>query len=208
MITLYGYRSINTFKILMLLYETKQEFKFIPINIRKGEQREPAFLALNPVGRVPVLVDGDLTLTESNAILLYLTQKLSWGLENRPGYIETVTAWLFYQASTQGPFFGQVEYWTQFAKTPNPEALAHYKSIAHKTIALLDSYLSKTPFLCGDTFSIVDIAHFAWIDEHAELGLTLDDAPHTKRWWTEVAARQSASQARDFIAETLGSRPT
>ena len=118
MIKLYGYDTINTLKVLMFLSETGLDYEFEPINIRAGEQHLAEFRAINPAGKVPVIWDGDRHQTESNSILLSLAHKTGWGLMEDPLLQEQLIAWLFYQASTQGPYFGQIEYWSRLARRP------------------------------------------------------------------------------------------
>lgn len=195
MMKLYGFDTINTFKVLMLLLEVDAEFEFIPINIRAGEQHDPAFRAINPAGKVPVLFDGQRHQVESNSILLNLARTSGWGTADDPD----LTAWLFYQASTQGPHFGQVEHWTRFAKTPNPEALERHRNIANGVIEHLNTHLGDRQFICGDACSIADIALFPWLHIHDHLGLSLQKAEHLTRWLDQIRARPATSQARSFF---------
>lgn len=199
MITLYGFDTINTLKVLMLLLETNQEFEFVPINIRTGEQHTPEFLAINPAGKVPVLSDGDRHQTESNAILLSLAEKTGWGLAKGPNARDDLIVWLFYQASTQGPHFGQLEHWTRFSKTPNPKALAQHRAIAVRTIGYLNAQLNGKQYLCGETYSIADIALFPWLHIHDHLGLSLEKAEHLAGWLARIRNRQSTRAACTFF---------
>ena len=95
MLKLYGYDTINTLKILMLLFETGSDFEFIPINIRTGEQYSPDFRAVNPAGKVPVIWNDGRHQTESNAILLSLAKKASWGLVARTVYTAVIDPYPF-----------------------------------------------------------------------------------------------------------------
>ncbi|MEP3295035.1 glutathione S-transferase family protein [Tateyamaria sp.] len=203
MIQLYGYDTINTMKVLMLLHEVELEYEFVPIDIRNGEQHTPEFRAVNPVGKVPVLCDGDICQTESNSILLTLAQKSGWGMVGDPASHERLVAWLFYQASTQGPYFGQIEYWSKLAKTPNPDALAHYHAIANRTIEHLEGQLGNAQYFCGSTYSIADIALFPWLHAHEQLGLTLDDADNLLRWLNRIRAR-AATKKTFVLFEEIG----
>lgn len=197
MITYYGHDTINSLKVLMLLMEAELPFDFKPINIRKGEQKSQDFLSINPAGKVPVIVDGDEVISESNAILMHLAEKTGWGniAENRDQMLQ----WLFYQASTQGPFFGQLEYWSFLAPDPNPDTLAHYKSIVQRVLSYLDSALADHRYISGDAYSIADIALFPWINKHEHLGLPLDDAEHVQRWLLDVHQRDGTQRAREFL---------
>lgn len=199
MLKLYGFDTINTLKVLMLLLETKEEFEFAPINIRTGEQQRPEFLAINPAGKVPVLSDGNRHQTESNAILLSLAKKTGWGLARDPQVHDELIAWLFYQASTQGPHFGQIEHWAKFAKAPNPVALAQHRAIANRTIAYLNDQLIGKQYFCGETYSIVDIALFPWLHIHGHLGLSLEKAEHLVGWLDRIRSRPSTMGACRFF---------
>tara|TARA_B110000967_G_scaffold209156_1_gene264054 strand:- start:192 stop:818 length:627 start_codon:yes stop_codon:yes gene_type:complete len=201
MLKLYGFDTINTLKVLMFLLETKEEFKFVPVNIRAGEQHKPEFRAINPAGKVPVLSDGDRHQTESNAILLSLAKKAGWGLEQDLNDHDVLVAWLFYQASTQGPHFGQVEHWTHFAKTPNPEALALHRVIANRTIAYLNTQLDGKQYLCGETYSIADIALFPWLHIHDHLGLSLEKSENLAGWLDRIRSKLSTKAACNFFGE-------
>jgi GST-like protein len=199
MIKLYGYDTINTFKVLMLLLETKVEFEYVPINIRAGEQHKPEFRAINSAGKVPVIFDGDRHQTESNSILLSLAQKTGWGLVDDPNMQDQLMAWLFYQASTQGPHFGQVEHWSRFAKEPNPEALARHRLIANNIIKYLNDQLIGKQYICGDSYSIADIALFPWLHVHDHLGLSLKKAEHLMCWLDRIRNRPATVEARAFF---------
>mgnify|MGYP005992234887 CR=1 FL=1 len=149
MITLYGYDTINTLKVLMFLCEAGLIYEFKPINIRAGEQHSAEFRAINPAGKVPVIWDGDMHQTESNSILLSLAQKTGWGLMEGSSLNAKLIAWLFYQASTQGPYFGQIEYWSRLAKSPNSDALAQYSAIANRSIEYLNEQLNSQNISVG-----------------------------------------------------------
>lgn len=199
MLKLYGFDTINTLKVLMLLMELRQEFEYVPINIRAGEQHTPAFLAVNPAGKVPVLSNGEHHQTESNAILLSLAKKADWGVTNDPQLHDAQVAWLFYQASTQGPHFGQIEHWTRFAQTPNPDALARHRAIADRTIAYLNAHLHGKQYLCGEVYSIADIALFPWLHIHSRLGLSLENAQHVAEWLARITKRPATMAACRFF---------
>lgn len=186
----------------MFLLETNVEFEFIPVNIRAGEQHKPEFLAINPAGKVPVVFDGSRYQTESNSILLSLAQKTGWGLVGDTNIHDQMIAWLFYQASTQGPHFGQVEYWSRFAKTPNPEALARHRSIVNRTIEYLNDQLVDKQYICGETYSIADIALFPWLHIHDHLGLSLKKAGPLADWLDRIRNRPATVEARAFFGPT------
>ena len=196
---LYGFDTINTFKVLMFLLEAKLEFEFIPVNIRADEQHKPEFRAINPAGKVPVLFDGERYQVESNSILLSLAHKTGWGWMGDPDLHVELTAWLFYQASTQGPHFGQVEHWTRFAKEPNPEALERHRGFANGTIKHLNNHLSDKQYICGERYSAADIALFPWLHIHDHLGLSLENAEHLVRWLDKIRNRPATLEASGYF---------
>jgi len=199
MIKLYGYDTINTLKVLMFLSETGLDYEFEPINIRAGEQHSAEFRAINPAGKVPVIWDGDMHQTESNSILLSLAHKTGWGLMEDPSLQEQLIAWLFYQASTQGPYFGQIEYWSRLAKAPNSDALAQYKAIASRSIEYLNEQLNSKKYICGDTYSIADIALFPWLRIHKHLGLSIEHAENLSRWCDCILERPATQKSLTFF---------
>ncbi|MGB0308853.1 MAG: glutathione S-transferase family protein [Paracoccaceae bacterium] len=201
MIKLYGYDTINTLKILMYLFETGLNFEFVPINIREGAQHTADFRAVNPAGKVPVIFDGDTYQTESNAILLIWANRIGWGLDGDPVLQAQVTTWLFYQASTQGPYFGQIEYWARLAKTPNSAAFAHYRAIASHSVDYLNEQLNDKKYICGDTYTIADIALFPWLRIHDHLGLSFEKAQNLMRWHDDVLKRSGTQKAISFFNE-------
>ena len=199
MMQLYGYDTINTLKVLMLLLEADAEFEFIPVNMRSGEQHKPEFLDINPAGKVPVLKDRNQVQTESNAILLSLANKLDWGLPEDPNKYQAMVSWLFYQASTLGPHFGQIEYWSKIAKTPNPQALAQHRITANRTIQLLDNQLKDRKFICGQGYSIADISLFPWLFVHDQLGLKMKGAENLELWLERIMKRPATIKALAFF---------
>ena len=199
MIKLYGFDTINTLKILMFLFETGLDFEFAPINIRAGEQHSPDFYAVNPAGKVPVIFDGDTYQQESNAILLIWAQRIGWGLTKDPSLNAQVTTWLFYQASTQGPYFGQIEYWARLAKAPNPAAAAHYSTIASRAISYINEQLKDKEYICGDTYTIADIALFPWLRIHDHLGLSFENTDKLSDWHNAVLERDATQAALKFF---------
>jgi len=201
MIKLYGYDTINTLKILMYLFETGLNFEFVPINIREGAQHTADFRAVNPAGKVPVIFDGDTYQTESNAILLIWANRIGWGLDGDPVLQAQVTTWLFYQASTQGPYFGQIEYWARLAKTPNSAAFAHYRAIASHSVDYLNEQLNDKKYICGDTYTIADIVLFPWLRIQDHLGLSFEKAQNLMRWHDDVLKRSGTQKAISFFNE-------
>ena len=199
MMKLYGFDTINTLKVLMLLLETGIEFEYVPIDIRTGQQHTPEFRAINPAGKVPVLSDRGHHQAESNAILLSLANKARWGAAPDTRGQDEVIKWLFFQASTQGPHFGLLEHWAKFAKTPNPEALAHQQAIASRTIAHLNETLIGRYYFSGETYTVADIALFPWLHIHEHLGLSLAGAENLSVWLDRIRRKPATMKACNFF---------
>ncbi len=184
---------------MIMLKEIGHDFSLHPINIWQGDQKQPDYLAINPVGKVPAIVDEGQVYTESNAILMYLSVKANWGAQAGDPQYQEIIASLFYQASTVGPYWGQVEFWTRIAKEKNPQALAHYRTIVSRTLEVLEHSLEDQPFLAGETYSIADIAHYSWIRKHDHLGFSLDGFPKLKAWKDNLSARPAVIEAQNEL---------
>lgn len=199
MITLYGFDTVNTLKVLILLEEIGAAYKLEPINIRTGEQHSAAFRAINPNGKVPVIVDhAGFQLTESGAILIHLADRFDCGLASKGTARDRALEWLTYQLSTQGPMFGQIEYWAHLAEPKQPGILAHFQKIGQKVFGQMDTRLSQTRYFAGEDFTIADIAHYAWMTRLGVLGLSLNDAPHITRWMDDLSQRPAIQRAVAF----------
>ena len=195
MLDVYAFATPNSIKVPIALEELGLEYALHGINVRKGEQKAPDFLALNPNAKVPVLVDGDLALTESAAILVYLAEKTGKLLPTSGETRARVFEQLFFHASGLGPAFGQVGFFQRQAAEPQPLAIERFSTEAKRTLGGLDGMLAKHRFVAGDTFTIADIAHFGWLWRREFAGVGFDDAPNAARWYAEVEARPAVQRA-------------
>lgn len=195
MLDVYAFATPNSVKVPIALEELGLEYRLHPINVRKGEQKAAAFIKLNPNAKVPVLVDGDLVLAESAAILVYLAEKtgrlLSADGEGRARVFEQ----LFFHASALSPAFGQSGFFQRFAAEPQPIAIERFSSEAERTVAMLDALLATRQFVAGDPLTIADIAHFGWLWRREFAGVTLDDTPNVARWYADIEARPAVQRA-------------
>lgn len=204
MIRLYGYDTVNTIKVLMMLEEVGAGYEIVPINIRKGDQRSSSFLSLNPRGKVPVIVDESapgepLILTESGAILIYLAESSGFGLPVEPRERARSLEWLAFQLSTQGPTFGQCEFWTRIAPNPIPAVEQHYLKLGKKIFDQIERHLESTRYFSGNQYGIADIAHFAWILRAGHAGLTFEKHRAVQRWFAEVSDRPATIAALKVV---------
>lgn len=195
MLDVYAFATPNSIKVPIALEELSLDYALHGINVRKGEQKAPDFVALNPNAKVPVLVDGDLVLTESAAILVYLAEKTGKLLPTSGEGRARVFEQLFFHASGLGPAFGQAGFFQRQAAEPQPLAIERFLTEAKRTLGVLDGILAKHRFVAGDTFTIADIAHFGWLWRREFAGVGFDDAPNIARWYAEVEARPAVQRA-------------
>jgi GST-like protein len=195
MLDVYAFATPNSIKVPIALEELGLDYKLHAVNVRRGEQQAADFVALNPNAKVPVLADGDLVLTESAAILVYLAEKTGKLLpvagEDRARVFEQ----LFFHASGLSPALGQSGFFQRFAAEPQPIAIERFLNEARRTVTVLDGVLANHRFVAGAEFTIADIAHFGWLWRREFAGVSLDDTPHVARWYAEVEARPAVQRA-------------
>ena len=207
MITLYGMASPNVLKIVLMLEEVGLPYRFEHVDVVDGVQHTPEFRALNPNGRVPVIVDPDgpggapFTVFESGAILMYLADKtgLLWPAEPRARH--TVTQWLMIQMGGVGPMFGQAVHFIRIAPPGNEYGLSRYRSEAKRLYGVLDRRLGESAYLGGADYSIADVATINWAGYHEMFGIDLPEFPHVGRWMAEIAARPAAQRMMAKLEE-------
>jgi GST-like protein len=170
------------------------------VDISKGEQLQPAFLAINPNNKIPAIVDSEgpdgtpVSVFESGAVLAYLGEKI--GALWPPGAARHVALeWMFWNAGGMGPMGGQVGYWKKSAKEPNPAAVERYEKEVHRLLGVLDKRLGEVPFLAGD-FSLADIMNVTWpraVQTYG--GMDLSAYAHVNRWLAAIEARPATARA-------------
>ncbi len=200
MIDLYYAATPNGLKVKLLLEEVGVPYKIIPINLQKGEQFNPEFLAISPNNKIPAIVDhhpsdggAPLSLFESGAILLYMAEKERRFLPAKPREMGPVFEWLFWQVSELGPMSGQLNYFNTRAPEKVPFAIERYKKEVERLYAVLERRLSAAEFLAGE-YSIADIACYPWIALHASSGQDLNAFPNIKRWFGRISEREAVKR--------------
>ncbi|HEY2661266.1 MAG TPA: glutathione S-transferase C-terminal domain-containing protein [Caulobacteraceae bacterium] len=205
MIRFYFHPTPNPTKVALLLEETVLPYETVPVDTSKGEQHAPAFLAINPNGKVPAIVDtegpagGEARVFDSTAILLYLaekTGKFGGAAADRPELL----SWLLFLASGLGPFSGQAVHF-QFAA---PEGLDYarnrYRREAERHYKVLNDHLASRPFIVGDQYTIADMSAWGWLDRASRVLRGVEDPlaqyPHLKRLFEAVDARPAVARAR------------
>lgn len=185
----------------LFMEETGLEHRLIRVDIGKGEQFAPAFLAISPNNKIPAMVDhapqdgGEpIALFESGAMLQYLAEKtgqlMPFDLRGRT----EVMKWLFWQVGGLGPMAGQNGHFNVYAPEKVPYAIERYTKETSRLYGVLNKRLSDREFIAGD-YSIADVACYPWIVPHEGHGQNLDDFPHLKRWFETIAARPATMRA-------------
>ncbi|MFM9973555.1 MAG: glutathione S-transferase family protein [Beijerinckiaceae bacterium] len=194
MIIVYAFSTPNSVKVPVMLEELGIAYDLRSVNIRTGEQKAPAYLALNPNGKVPLLVDDDLVIAEFGAILIYLAEKHGQFLATDPATRARTFEWLMVQMSGTGPAFGQSGFWQKLASERNEAAIGRYQGEANRLADLIDAHLGRHQWFAGDQFSIADIAHFGWFWRREFAGVTLDSRRNLARWYAEVEQRPAVQR--------------
>ena len=195
----------NPMKVALLLEELGIAYEAHPVDTRKGEQFTPDFLKINPNSKVPVIVDGDVTVFDSNAILLYLADREKRFVPPASASVERgrMLSWLMFVATGVGPFSGQSVHFRHAAPKPQEYALNRYDFEAHRHWKLVDEQLAKSKYMLGSEYSIVDMAVWGWAGNLAYV-LGQDDAytryPNIKRLNDEINARPAAERANALKA--------
>ncbi len=198
MLKFYFNGSPNPSKIAMFLEEAGVPYEPMPVDTRKGDQFKPEFLKVNPNGKVPAIVDGDVTVFDSTAILLYLAEKTGkFGAANTPAAKAEMLSWMMFVATGVGPFSGQAVHFKHFAPEKVPYANDRYQYEAMRHFEILDKRLATRKFVVGDSFGIVDMALWGW---SRMIPFILGDEawaklPNVKRHHDETMARPSAAKA-------------
>ena len=163
MIKFYYNLAPNPTKVALCLEEMGLPYELVPVDTRKGEQHTPAFLAINPNAKVPAIVDGDATVFDSNAILLYLAEKTGKFLPGKsPAARGEMLSWLMFVASGIGPYSGQAVHFRNFAPEPKEYAVNRYTFEAERHWGILNARLGKHRYMVGDAYTIVDMAVWGW----------------------------------------------
>ncbi|ABC21137.1 glutathione S-transferase N-terminal domain-containing protein [Rhodospirillum rubrum] len=207
MYDLYYWPTPNGFKISILLEELGQPYTLKPVNIAKGEQFAPEFLAISPNNRMPALVDhapsdggAAIALFESGAILEYLATKHGAFLPSDiRGRTETMV-WLFWQVGGLGPMAGQAHHFRQYAPEPVPYAIERYTNEVNRLYGVMNKRLADRDYLAG-AYSIADMASWPWVVSHANQGQSLDDFPNLKRWFDAIGARPAVQRGMALGAD-------
>ncbi len=188
----------NPTKVALFLEEAALPYEAIPVDARKGDQHKPEFLAVNPNAKVPAIVDGDVTVFDSNAILLYLAEKTGKFLPPKSDKLRgELLSWLLFVASGIGPYSGQLVHFRTYAPEKNEYAINRYAFEAQRHFGIVDARLAKHKYMVGDTYTIVDMDLWGWA---RLIPMFSGEAawakyPNLKRLVDEISARPAAQRA-------------
>ena len=194
MIDFYTWTTPNGRKVSIMLEECGLPYRVHKVDIGKGEQFRPEFLALNPNNRIPAIVDAEgpegkpLPLFESGAILVYLAGKTGRFLPESTSGKYIALQWLMFQMGGVGPMFGQAHHFLRAAPEQVPYGIKRYTDETRRLYGVLDKRLGEAPFLAGE-YSIADMATFPWVARHEWHKVALADFPNVKRWYDTIALR-------------------
>ena len=207
MIDLYYWPTPNGHKITLMLEElteagAKLDYRIVPVDIGKGDQFKPEYLAFSPNNKMPAIIDhapadggAPISVFESGAILVYLANKTGrfFGTDTRQKV--AVNQWLMWQMAGLGPMTGQYGHFTVYAPEKIPYAIDRYTREVQRLLGVLDTQLAKHAYIAGDDYSIADMAAHPWINAYDKAPLDLSPYPALQRWHAEIAARPAVQRA-------------
>lgn len=204
-LTLLGVASPNVVKVAIMLEELALPYRLQHVELFKGEQFTPEFLALNPVGKVPVLLDPalDAPLAESGAILIWLAEHHGTFLPKSGPERYEVLQWLMVQMSAIGPMLGQFTHFSLLPRGSEPYAHGRYAALADKLYRLIDMRLADREWIAGNGYSIADIATLPWAEYCENHGYSWNAFPAMARWRDKLAARPAVERAKGRVFGTF-----
>ena len=202
MIDLHYWPTPNGHKVTLFLEEAGLDYTIHPVNIGKGDQFRPEYLAFSPNNKMPAIVDhapadggAPQTVFESGAILLYLVEKTGQFLSTDPRTRVETLEWLFWQMAGLGPMTGQYGHFNVYAPEKIPYAIERYTNEANRLLQVLDTRLKGRDFIAGDAYSIADMATYPWIGVYDKAPIDMTPYPEVQRWHTAFKARPATARA-------------
>lgn len=196
MIELYTAPTPNGWKASIMLEETGLNYETKTVNISTGEQHHPDYLAINPNGRIPAIVDTEndnFAIFESGAILVYLAEKTGQFMPADVKGRSIVMQWLMFQMGGVGPMMGQANVFFRYFPEKIPAAIERYQTESKRLLTVLNARLKDNEYLAGD-YSIADIANWSWAKIYAWPGVDVSNLPHLLRWIDLIAARPAVEK--------------
>jgi len=200
MIDLYTSPTPNGRKISIMLEEIDLDYTVHNINLGQQEQKRPEFLAMNPNGRIPVIVDrenDDFVVFESGAIMIYLAEKTGQLLPQEEKARSRVIQWLMFQMGNLGPMMGQANVFVNYFDEKIPAVINRYQHEGLRLLTVLDQQLTERDYLC-DEYSIADIANWCWAIGYDWAGIDIDGLDHLDAWLDRVEDRPAVERGKNI----------
>jgi glutathione S-transferase/GST-like protein len=207
-IDLYTAATPNGHKISIALEELALPYTMRVLDLAAREQKQPWYLAINPNGRIPAIIDRDaedFAVFESGAILVYLAEKTGRLLPPDAKGRSRVLQWLMFQMGGIGPMMGQANVFYRYFPEKIQPAIDRYQGETHRLFSVLDRHLAGHEYLAGD-YSVADIANWAWVRTHRWSGVDIEDLPHLRRWIDAIRARPAVQRGIERPPSSIDSR--
>lgn len=192
MIELYTAATPNGYKISIALEEMGLKYKVHALDLMSLEQKSPEFLAINPNGRIPAIIDrenDDFVVFESGAILMYLAEKTKSFIPADKKEYFNVIQWLMFQMGGVGPMMGQANVFYRYHPEKIPTVINRYQNESRRLFEVMNTQLAKTAYLAGNSYTIADIAAWPWVRIYEWSGVSIEELIHLQRWMNELAQR-------------------
>ena len=207
MIDVYSWATPNGHKIHIMLEECKLSYRAHPVDIGKGDQFSPEFLAISPNNKIPAMTDSDgpdgkpISLFESGAMLVYLAGKTGkfLGKTDRERY--NTLQWLMFQMGGIGPMLGQCHHFRNYAPEKIEYAINRYTNETRRLYGVMDKQLARTAYIAGRAYTIADMAIWPWLRNWQGQGQNMDDHPALKRWFEAIGNRPDVQRAVKVLAD-------
>ncbi|BES70201.1 glutathione S-transferase N-terminal domain-containing protein [Marinobacter nanhaiticus D15-8W] len=212
MIDFYYWPTPNGWKVSIMLEECGLDYRVIPVNIGRGDQFKPEFLAISPNNRMPAIVDHDvdgepLPIFESGAILIHLAERTGRFMPTDARGRKEMLEWLFWQVGNLGPMAGQVSHFVNYAPGKHPYSSERYNNEYNRCLGVLDRRLENREYILGDDYTIADIISWPWVLIAKPLGQDLDDFPNVRRWRQTIKERPAVQAGVDLGKENRRQAP-
>ena len=205
-IEVYSWPTPNGHKVHIMLEECGLPYRAIPVDIGKGDQFKPEFLAISPNNKIPAITDPQgpdgkpVSLFESGAILVYLAGKTGRLLGGTDRQRYEVLQWVMFQMGGVGPMLGQNHHFRQYAPEKLPYAIDRYTNEARRLYGVIDRRLASSRWLGGGDYSIADIATWPWLRNWKNQGIELSDYPHLEQWFHAIEERPAVQRGVKVLA--------